>query len=239
MNFASKLDELHLKARSYKWLYYFYVFLRIFLAYSFIVSGLVKIMGERFAAGLSANHPMGQYLTALHNTGFYYTFIGITQVLASILLLIPRTVTLGALLYFPIIVNIFLLSYAVRFEGSSFTSPLMVCACLFLICWNYDKIKFILPLSAATTQNNNPIPKPTSKRFPFLFFMGVATVIAIVILFVRFGWDVVPRNSFKDCNSQFEDTNRTTAGAIFCDCIHNQGLPLDSAIRIYKTQPND
>ena len=84
---------------------------------------MVKIVGERFASGLSDIHPMGAYLEALHHTGYYYTFIGIAQVVAAVLLLIPRTVTLGALLYFPIIVNIWLLSYAVRFEGSIVTSP--------------------------------------------------------------------------------------------------------------------
>ncbi|MDC6403925.1 MULTISPECIES: hypothetical protein [Maribacter] len=97
------------------------------------MAGWVKIIGERFASGLSIIHPMGAYLEALHHTGYYYTFIGVTQILAAILLLIPRTMTLGALLYFPIIVNIWILSYAVRFEGSYVTAPLMVWACLFLI----------------------------------------------------------------------------------------------------------
>ena len=78
---------------------------------------MVKIVGERFASGLSEIHPMGAYLEALHHTGYYYTFIGIAQVLAAILLIIPRTVTMGAILYFPIIVNIWVLSLAVRFEG--------------------------------------------------------------------------------------------------------------------------
>ena len=30
---------------------------------------MVKIVGERFASGLSDIHPMGAYLEALHNTG--------------------------------------------------------------------------------------------------------------------------------------------------------------------------
>ncbi len=68
---------------------------------------MVKILGERFASGLSANHPMGHYLEALHLTGYYYTFIGIVQVTAALMLLIPRTATLGAFLYFPIILNIY------------------------------------------------------------------------------------------------------------------------------------
>ena len=120
MSISSKLDQLHLEITGNKWLHYFAIFLRLALAFGFITSGIVKIMGERFASGLSVNHPMGHYLEALHHTGFYYTFIGVMQVIAAILLLVPRTVALGALLYFPVILNICVLSYAVRFEGSVF-----------------------------------------------------------------------------------------------------------------------
>ena len=111
-------------------------------------------MGERFASGLSANHPMGHYLVALHQTGYYYTYIGVVQVAAAIMLLIPRTVTLGAFLYFPIILNICILTYAVRFDGSLFTAPLMVLANLYLLGWNYEKWKYILPFNRPANVND-------------------------------------------------------------------------------------
>ena len=114
------------------------------LALGFLPSGFTKIVGERFTS-LSNNHPMGHYLEALHRTGFYYPFIGVMQVLAAVLLLVPRTATLGAFVYFPIILNICVLTWAVRFEGSWVTAPLMVLANLYLLCWDYDKWKGILP----------------------------------------------------------------------------------------------
>lgn len=146
MSFSSTLDNIHAKARQKRWLRYFTVFTRIMLALGFLPSGIVKIMGERFTS-LSVNHPMGHYLEALHRTGFYYPFIGVMQVTAAILLLIPRTATLGVLIYFPIILNICILSLAVRFDGSFITSPLMVLANLYLVCWDYDKLKYIFPWS--------------------------------------------------------------------------------------------
>lgn len=121
---------------------------------------MVKIMGERFASGLSVNHPMGHYLEALHHTGYYYTFIGVVQVTAAIMLLIPRTVTLGAFLYFPIILNICILTYAVRFDGSLFTAPLMVLANLYILGWNYEKWKYILPYQRPA--NDNDVTKQKS-----------------------------------------------------------------------------
>ena len=151
MSISSVLDRLHFRVKQNKWLGYFAVFNRIALAAGFIPAGMVKIAGERFANGLSVKHPMGHYLDALHQTGYYYTFIGVMQIIAAILLLIPRTALLGALIYFPIILNICILSYAVRFEGSLLTSPLMLLANLYLLCWDYDKLKFIFPWAQQKT----------------------------------------------------------------------------------------
>src|SRR6188474_2541590 len=131
MSIIDSVDRLHSAAHGNLWIRRFTVFNRLALAAGFIPSGLVKIIGERFTS-LSALHPMGHYLEALHQTGYYYPFIGVIQVTAALLLLIPRTALLGALLYFPIILNICILSFAVRFEGSIITSPLMVLACLYL-----------------------------------------------------------------------------------------------------------
>ncbi len=150
MNISVTLDRIHGKAKQNKWLRYFTIFNRLGLALGFLPSGFVKIVGERFTS-LSVKHPMGHYLEALHRTGYYYTFIGIVQVTAAILLLIPRTATLGALIYFPIILNIFILSWALRFEGSFMSSPLMVLANLYLLCWDYDKLKYIFPWEKSKT----------------------------------------------------------------------------------------
>lgn len=191
-------------------------------------------MGERFASGLAINHPMGAYLEALHHTGYYYTFIGITQVAAAILLIIPRTVALGALLYFPIIVNIWLLSFAVRFEGSFLTSPLMVLANLYLLFWNYDRLKFILPFKKFTNYRLFEKPKKYNTKFPFLFFTGVIAIIGLIIALAQFGYEAMPRNSKSDCREQFKNTKNEIAGFKFCDCIHNNGEPLDDCLEDFE-----
>src|SRR5262245_6876443 len=114
----SRIEEIYYEAKADKWFKGFAVFCRIVLAASFIPSGYVKIMGERFAAGLPSNNPLGHYFEALYLTGNYYTFIGVVQVIIAILLLIPRTSLLGAVMYFPVIVNICVLTYATRFNGT-------------------------------------------------------------------------------------------------------------------------
>ena len=127
----NRFERHYYEAKGNKWFRYFSIFCRIVLALGFIPSGIVKITGERFTA-LSPNHPLGHYFDALHLTGYYYTLIGILQVTAALLLLIPRTTLLGAITYFPIIPNICILAYATRFEGTRITT-LMLLTNLYLL----------------------------------------------------------------------------------------------------------
>lgn len=230
----AQFEAFYVTIKQNRWYWLFSLFCRVSLAFAFLVAGWVKIIGERFASGLAVMHPMGAYLEALHLTGYYYTFIGVAQILAAILLLIPRTVTLGALLYFPIIVNIWLLSYAVRFEGSYVTSPLMVLACLFLLVWNYDRVRYVLPLNHFSDLGIVRKPEKYSWKFPYLFAGFVLLTLVATVAYAEFGHEVMPRNSLKDCKKQFADAPNQEAGYQFCECIHTQGNPLDACLEIYE-----
>lgn len=232
MTLSYKIDRLHRQAVTNKWMRYFTVFTRVALAAGFIPSGAIKIMGERFTS-LSNNHPMGHYLEALSHTGYYYTFIGIAQVTAGILLLIPRTALLGVLLYFPIILNICILSLAVRFDGSLLTSPLMVLACLYLLCWYYDRLKYIIVPFKQSLAADTFSPLALSDKFPVKFFSGVFAAVVLVALTIVTVFDIKPRNTMKDCTAQCDRSKNPQACMAFCDCIHNQGQPLDKALEDY------
>ncbi|WP_420458972.1 DoxX family protein [Neolewinella sp.] len=230
------LDRLHHQVRRNLWLRYFTYGVRVLLAVGFIPAGIVKLTGERFASGLSVVHPMGSYLVALQATGFYYTFIGVVQVLAGVLLLIPRTALLGAVLYFPIIFNICVLSLAVRFEGSLLTAPLMVLANVYLLCWHWDRIRFLLPLREEQLRYTFVPPGTYDRRFPLKFVAlagtaAVATVAATIALNV---YAIMPRNSLGDCNTQFTGTERSARGADFCACIHERGGSLATCLEEYE-----
>ncbi|WP_057936192.1 DoxX family protein [Algoriphagus resistens] len=230
-----KLEAYYFSIKKNRWHWIFQLVCRILLAYAFLVAGTVKILGERFASGLSEIHPMGAYLEALHHTGYYYTFIGYAQVLAAILLLIPRTVLSGALLYLPIMVNIWVLSFAVRFVGSFVTSPLMVLANLYLLAWHYDKLKYILPFTRYSKEVSMAKPAKYETKFPVMFCVGVLSTMAFLVWFSLFGHEVMPQNSLSDCRSQFIGTENKEAGFEFCECIHTVGTPLDNCLdRFYQ-----
>jgi uncharacterized membrane protein YphA (DoxX/SURF4 family) len=232
--FGNALETYYFEIKENRWHLIFSIFCRVTLAYAFLVAGWVKIVGERFASGLSPLHPMGAYLEALHDTGYYYTFIGYAQVLAAVLLLIPRTVILGALLYLPIIVNIWVLSFAVRFDGSFVTSPMMVLANLYLLAWNYDKLRYILPFSRYAEEVAVKKTKRYSNSFPFLFFAGVALAMGSVIWLGQSGIQIMPRNTMKHCKSQFYNSPEEAAGYEFCECIHRDGNSLDDCLDIFQ-----
>ncbi|MDN3602544.1 DoxX family protein [Belliella kenyensis] len=191
---------------------------------------MVKIMGERFASGLSDIHPMGSYLDALFHTGYYYTFIGIAQVLAAVMLLIPRTVLAGALLYMSIIFNIWILSLAVRFEGSLVSSTLMVLATLYLICYHFDQFKWIFSKSNDLDLKLSKM----DKKFPLRFFFGSLVVIVLVVYIFTNLFEIMPRNSLTDCKSQFAGTENETAGYLFCECVHLEGNALSRCLEQYE-----
>lgn len=230
MSVASWLNRAYSEAKGNRWFHYFAVFCRIILAIGFIPSGYVKVMGERFASGLSVNHPLGHYLEALHQTEYYYTFIGISQLLIALLLLIPRTALLGALMYFPIMLNICILAYAVRFEGTRITT-LMLLANTYLLCWDYDRIKHILPIKPI----DNPAREvPLSKKFPFLFFGCVVAIMASVVIINHYLYDIRPGNSLIECTNGCAGNSDPKACEEFCDCIHNKGNTLGDCLAEYN-----
>jgi uncharacterized membrane protein YphA (DoxX/SURF4 family) len=228
----NKFEQFLYEARTNKWFRYFTVFCRIVLALGFIPSGVVKIMGERFTA-LPVNHPLGHYFEALHLTGFYYTFLGIGQLITALLLLIPRTALLGALLYFPIILNICVLAYAVRFEGTRITT-LMLLANVYLLCWDYMRLKYILPFKQFATDYAPIQTRAATNKFPFVFFAGVFMAAAAVIVVNHFLYEIRPGNSLIECANGCKENDDPKACEQFCDCIYSQGKPLDKCLDDYE-----
>lgn len=227
----NSIEEIYYEAKADVWFKRFAVFCRYTLAASFIPAGFVKIMGERFAEGLPSNNPLGHYFDALHQTGYYYTFIGIAQIIIAILLLIPRTSLLGAVMYFPIIVNICVLTYATRFEGTRLVT-MMVLACLFLLIWDYDRLKHILPYRQPKPPPLVPA-KPMGTRLRVIFFGGCLAVLAFIIIGTAYLFEIGPGNSEEVCRNQCAASKDPAACEAFCDCIYLQGQPLDSCLANY------
>ena len=137
------LDSIHASITHRRPLQLFTVFTRLTLAVGFIPPSLIKILHKPFTI-LPDSNPVGHYFNALYDTGFYYEFIGWGQLIAALLLLFPRTAHLGALMFLPIITNIAVLTTSVGFVGTWLVTILMSLAAMWLVAWDYDRLKPVL-----------------------------------------------------------------------------------------------
>lgn len=176
-------SRLHASARRVSPLYRLAVISRLLLALAFIPTGLVKVLGRRFTT-IGTDHPVGAFFEAMYQTGPYWNFLGWGQVLSGVLILIPLTSTLGAVMFFPIILNITVLTWAIEFEGTVIVAALMLLANAFLLCWDYDRWRGILfePVDRA--------PRMTAPQMPPLERIGYALggAAAMILVFSTRGF---------------------------------------------------
>jgi uncharacterized membrane protein YphA (DoxX/SURF4 family) len=150
------LDRLHARARRVPSLRRLAIVSRILIALAFIPAGTVKLLGHRFTS-LGVDSPVGAFFEAMYRSGFYWNFLGAGQVVAGVLLLIPAASLLGAIVAFPIVLNIFVITAAVGFRGTPFVTGPMLLAVTFLLCWDWDRLKPIL---------FEPEARPALPRYP-------------------------------------------------------------------------
>ena len=137
------LDGFHVSFTRRWWLQLFTAFTRILLAVAFIPPSIPKILHRPFTV-LPDSDPVGHYFAALYQTGFYYDFLGWAQLTAALLLLFPRTAHLGAMMFLPIIANVAVLTTSVGFKGTWILTIMMCLAALWLVAWEFDRLKPLL-----------------------------------------------------------------------------------------------
>lgn len=177
MRIEHTLDELHSAVTQRWWMQLFAAFTRCIIAVGFIPPSIPKILHKPFTS-LPDSNPVGHYFNALLGTGYYYEFIGWSQLVAAILLLIPRTSHIGALLFFPIIVNIAVLTNAVGFAGTWLITIFMSLAGVFLVAWEYDRLK---PIIFFTRKNR-------TRKFSLQFILIPLAFAVGGVVFGVFAW---------------------------------------------------
>lgn len=133
------LASAHRWAHSQGWLRRFTLANRILLAMAFLPTGLVKALGRRFTI-LPAESPVGFFFEAMYQTGPYWIFIGLVQVVAAVLLLVPRTAALGALLFLPVGLSVFLITWGVGFGNTVYITAGMLLSAVYLVCWDGGRV---------------------------------------------------------------------------------------------------
>ncbi len=124
--------------------------LRWLLAVIFIWPGLEKLSGELFRR--ATNDPgLLPFFDALHETGMYWRFVGLSQVVAGALLLFGRTALLGVLMCLPIYANIMVLLLALPFDlPSIIAGAVLLSLNLCLLVWYAPELGAVVRGSPAS-----------------------------------------------------------------------------------------
>lgn len=174
------LDRLFVWLRSKPFFLRLTWFTRILLAAGFIPTGMVKLLGNRFTL-MGPETPIGAFFEAMYQTGLYWQFLGFSQVLAGMLLLIPRGAHLGALLFLPIMTNIFVVTISLGFGGTPAVTGMMLLAVAYLCFWDYHRSRSLLterPL-------DRPVPELRLDWLERIGFAVFATSLLAVFLTTR------------------------------------------------------
>jgi hypothetical protein len=184
---ALSLDRLHARIVTSRVLVVFTAVTRVLLALAFLPSGLVKAFGHRFTT-LPVTDPVGYFFDGFFSAAGYYQFVGIMQLTAAALLLFPWTATLGAVVYLPIILNIFVITVAVGFGGTQIIAGLMLLGNIYLLCWDYDRWKDLMPRRVG----DRHLGLPSTIGFALSALAGFWGVVTLHMARLRHGDMIVP-----------------------------------------------
>ncbi|HEU4584137.1 MAG TPA: hypothetical protein VFR95_00230 [Gemmatimonadaceae bacterium] len=179
MRLETALDRLHARVVDTWWLHLFTAVTRALLVVGFVEPGLTKVLGHRFTS-LPLSSPVGFFFEAFYRTGIWYRFVGVCQITAALMLLLPWTTALGAILYLVIIGNIFLITVGVGFTGTPFITGPMLLAALYLVCWDYPRWKGLL--FGAPTSVPAQLPTRAARKLRRLYIAGLVVAAALTAL---------------------------------------------------------
>jgi hypothetical protein len=140
------MEKFLFRLKSLKPFQIFTIFVRYLLGIAFVWASILKIRGIRFTPKSAEHAPIDSLphlLEAMYRSGFYWHFIGWAQFTAGFLLMSQTFSTLGAVMYFPIMLSIFILTTYFQSPGILAVTSLMLLANVYLLLWDFNRLKFI------------------------------------------------------------------------------------------------
>ena len=127
----------------------FVIYLRYLIGGAFVYAGFGKAMGDRFMPQGSLQIPaegmsIDVFFEVLYRTGIWWQFLGWGQVVAGLLVVTQRWSTLGAVLFLPVSLNIFMITISMDFHGTPVLTGLILLANLGLLIWDYERLRLLL-----------------------------------------------------------------------------------------------
>ena len=169
----------------------FIIYTRYLIGGAFVFSSIIKIKGKRFTTNSQEDAPLGSamhFFETLFQTGFYWQFIGWAQVLAGFLLMTQRYAKLGAVVNFPILLNVFVITISMDFGGTPLITGLMLAANLMLLIWHWGELKSLINLPYTPEPKDQEENKPLWAITGLLLFSFTAEYRLIIDFYNPFFW---------------------------------------------------
>ena len=169
----------------------FIIYTRYLIGGAFVFSSIIKIKGKRFTTYSQEDAPLGSamhFFEVLYQTGGYWQFIGWAQLLAGFLLMTQRFAKLGALVNFPILLNVFLITISMDFGGTPLITGLMLAANLMLLIWHWGELKSLINLPYTPESKDQEENKPLWAITGVLLFSFTAGYRLIIDFYNPFFW---------------------------------------------------
>ncbi len=171
----------------------FIIYTRYLIGGAFVFACIIKIKGKRFTTYSQEDAPLGSamhFFEVLYQTGLYWQFIGWAQLLAGFLLMTQRYAKLGALVNFPILLNVFVITISMEFGGTPLITGLMLAANVMLLIWHWGELRSLINLphqpEAKDQEENKPLWAITGLIL-FLFTAGYRVLFDLYNPFFWFG----------------------------------------------------
>ncbi len=119
----------------------------------------------------------GQFWRAMGTSGMYWKFIGAGQVVGGALLMTQRLARLGAVIFFAIILNIFVITVTYQFVGTPYITGLMLLAVTYLLVWDLDALQ---PLYRSASRIQPVTPESGWIASPYWCWLGAVMMAAVI-----------------------------------------------------------
>jgi uncharacterized membrane protein YphA (DoxX/SURF4 family) len=188
------MEQTIARLRSSRLLQLLIILTRFVLGIAFVWASIFKIMNIRFTPTSGEQAPINSLphlLESMYRSGYYWRFIGWGQLMAGFLMMSQRFSTLGAVVFFPMMVSIFVISTAFTATGVMVVTALMLFATTLLLLWDWHRLKYIvLPTPGAFNDAANDLSKQT-----LWFYIAIALSIVIVIFRVYVANNILSHSS--------------------------------------------
>jgi hypothetical protein len=178
------------KLKEVVWLQVFIIYTRYLIGGAFVFASLIKIKGKRFTSDGTENpiNSAWHFFETMYQSGLYWQFLGVGQFIAGGLLMTQYYAKLGAVAFFPIILNVFIITISYYFAYTPVITGGMLLATVLLLIWEWDTLKMLFNLSPDLSTNKRLENDPTWVVSGVVMFLFTATYRIIYDAYNIFVW---------------------------------------------------